>query len=365
MNRAGGALLGALLLIMLLGGLGALAVAAARLRGLTGTRALFQARARTVAEAGLERAEAGWDPIQAGQLPVGAATALPAVPSVDGAASRDTLLRLGLGLFMLRAVGEQRAPDGVLLARDAMVRLVRLEGPAVPDSIAASVGGSASITADSGILGGDAVPTSWDSLCPPPGTSGIGLDMPPNVTPGLTCVGGLCVSGTPPVATDSALPGGLFSRLGTASLPTLIARAEASVSGSLTVGPAFSGLLCDRLQSNNWGDPLFPGSQCGSYFPIVAAGPGTQVVGGAGQGLLLTTGSLLLGGGTRFFGVILAQGDLTLDDSATVYGAVMVQGSLFIAGKARVQRSRCAVERALEGAARPMRPVSRGTWRLP
>lgn len=365
MNRAGGALLGALLLIMLLGGLGALAVAAARLRGLAGDRALFQARARTVAQAGLERAEAGWDPIRAAQLPVGAAMALPSVPSVDGAASRDTLLRLGSGLFLIRSVGEQRAPDGILLARDVMLRLVRLEGPAAPDSIAASVGGGASITADSGVRGGDAVPTGWDSLCPAAGASGVGLGLPPGVIPGLTCPGGLCVSGTPPVAVDSALPGGLFSRLGTASLPTLVARTEASVGGSVTVGPVFSGLTCDRLQAANWGDPLSPGSPCGGYFPIIAASPGTQVIGGAGQGLLLATGSLQLSGGTRFFGVILAQGDLTVGDSAAVFGAVLVQGSLFIAGGARVQRSRCAVERALEGAARPLRPVSRGTWRLP
>ncbi len=365
MNRAGAALLGALLLVTLLGGLGALAVAAARLRGLAGDRALFQARARVVAEAGLERGEAGWDPILASQLAVGAALALPTGPTVDGASSRDTLLRLGRGLFMLRVVGEQRAPDGLLLARNATARLIRLEGPSVPDSIAASVGGLASVAADSGIGGGDAVPAAWDSLCASPIAAGVGLTLAQGAIPSLTCVGGVCVSGTPPIAVDSALPAGMFTRLGAATLPTLVARAEARVAGAVAIGPVPNGVLCDRLQTFNWGDPLTPGAPCGDYFPIIAASAGTQVIGGAGQGLLLATGSLVLSGDTRFHGVIFALGDLTLGDSAAVYGAVLVQGNLFVTGRARVQRSRCAIRRALEGAARPLRPVPRGTWRLP
>lgn len=365
MSRTGGALLGALLLIVLLGGLGAIAVAAGRLRGLAGDRTLSQARARTVAEAGVERAEAEWDPILAGRLGVGAAMALPQAVAVDGAGSRDTLLRLGRGVFMIRSVGEHRAPDGHLLARDGTTRIIRLEGPAISDSVAAVVAGGVTVTADSGVRGEDAVPALWDSLCPPPGAPGVGVAVAPGTGAVGACPGGQCLTGAPAVIIDSTLPAGLFTHLGAASLTALLGRAEARVAGIVTIGPVASAGVCDRLQAHNWGDPLSPGAACGDYFPIIAATPGTQVIGGAGQGLLLTTGNLVLSGATRFRGVILAQGDLLLDDAAEVSGAVLVQGSLMIRGMARVQRSQCALRRALEGSARPLRAVPRGTWRWP
>lgn len=365
MNRTGGALWGALLLIVLLGGLGGLAVAAARLRGLAGDRTLSQARARTVAEAGVERAEASWDPILAGRLGVGAAMALPPAAAVDGAGSRDTLLRLGRGVFMIRSVGEHRAPDGHLLARAGTTRIIRLEGPAISDSVAASVGGGVNVTADSGVRGEDAVPAFWDSLCPPPGVPGVGVAVAPGTGSVSACPGGLCITGAPAVVLDSTLPAGLFTHLGAASLAGLLGRAEARVAGVVTIAPVATGGVCDRRQADNWGDPLSPGAPCGDYFPIIATTPGAEVIGGAGQGLLLATGNLALSGTTRFHGVILAQGDLSLEDAAEVSGAVLVQGSLLIGGTSRVQHSQCALRRALEGSARPLRAVPRGTWRWP
>lgn len=358
-------MLGALLLIILLGGLGAIALAAARLRSLAGTHALAAAMAVTAAEAGVERADATWDPLLAGGLAVGSAVSLPPAAATPGVGSLDTLLRLGRGLYLIRSVGERRAADGHLEARAAVARLIRLEGPRTPDSVAARVGGDVTVTADSGIRGEDAIPAFWDSVCPPPAPPGMGLASAPGAAVTTPCPGGACIRGTPPAATDSALPAGLFAQVGVATPAVLASHAEAVVSGAVAPGPALTSGVCDRQQADNWGDPLAPGAPCGGYFPIIVAGPGTEVTGGAGQGLLLATGSLTLSGTSRFRGVILAQADLVLKDDAEVTGLVLVQGQLLVGGTARVMRSTCGVHRALEGSARPLRPVARGALMWP
>jgi len=365
MSRNGGALLGALLLILLLGGLGALAFAAGRLRSLAGAHALAAALAVTAAEAGVERAEAAWDPIVAGRLGIGSSTALPPRPAMNGVGSQDTLLRLGRGLYLVRSVGERRAADGHLEARAGVARLIRLEGPGIPDSVAAFVGGGVTVSADSGIRGEDAIPPFWDSVCPPATVPGIGVASAPSAGVTTLCPSGACLTGSPPASTDSALPGGLFAQMGVATPAVLVRHAEAFVSGVVVPGPALAGAVCDRQRADNWGDPLAPGAPCGDYFPIIAASPGTEVTGGAGQGLLLAAGSLTLSGTSQFRGVILALADLVLEDDAEVYGVVLVQGQLLVGGNALVQRSTCGVRRGLEGSARPLRPVARGALEWP
>jgi hypothetical protein len=365
MTRNGAALPGALLLLVLLGGLSALGLQSARLRSLAGARALARARALTVAEAGIERAAARWDPLLAGSLGQGAWQGLTPLAPSAGASSHDTLFRLGQSLFLLKAVGEQRAADGHLLARASLARLVRLESPALPDTVAAVVAAGATVTANFGVRGEDAVPAGWDSLCPPASGPRVGMAMAAGAPSLLNCPGGTCLSGSPSSATDSALPAGLFAGLGPAPLPTLIAGADLSVSGLIATGPAFVAGTCDRTSPTNWGDPDNPGSPCGSYFPLVAASGGTEILDGAGQGILVATGDLTLRGSAHFRGAVLAMGNLSLVDSAEVAGVVLVQGSLSVGGEARVLRSSCGIRRAQLGGARPHHPVPRGSWRGP
>lgn len=364
MSRTGGALPASLLLILLLGGLGGLALHTARLQRAAGAKALHHAGAQTAAAAGLERAEAAWDPIAAGRLGVGAAHGLPLAPAAGGSISHDTLLRLGAGLFLLRSAGEYRAPDGLLLARAGLARLIRLETPAVPDTAAALVGAGLQVTADSGVQGEDIVPPGWDSVCPPAGPPALAAGLPPGVSAGLACPGPVCISGAPPAGVDSSLPTSLFTGLGL-SPATLTAHADLSVSATVGLAPAATSGTCDRTQPNNWGDPASPGGPCGDYFPLVATGPGTQLVSGSGQGLLVAGGDLVLRGTVRFHGVVLAMGNVTLQDAAEVYGTVLVQGNLQVADSARLRRSSCAVQRASTGAARPHRTIPRGSWRWP
>jgi len=365
MKPNGAALPGALLLLVLLGGLSALGLHSARLRSLAGARAIAQARALTVAEAGIERAAAHWDPLVAGRLGQGSGQGLAPVAPSAGAVSHDTLFRLGQSLFLLKAVGEQRAADGHLLARASLARLVRLESPALPDTVAAVVATGASIGANFGVKGEDAIPGGWDSLCPPASGPRLGMALAAGAPSQLNCPGGTCLSGSPPSVTDSALPAGLFAGLGSIPLPILIAGADLSVSGLIAPGPAFLAGSCDRTSPINWGDPDNPGSPCGDYFPLVAASGGTEILDGAGQGILVATGDLTLRGSARFRGAVFATGNLTLMDSAEVAGVVLVQGSLSVGGEARVLRSSCAIRRAQLGGARPHRPVPRGSWRGP
>lgn len=365
MSRSGGALPAALLLIVLLGGLGGLALATARLRAVTAGRTMSQAKVVTIAESALERAEAAWDPIRAGGLGVGVAQGLSLTTPARGLVSYDSLLRLGNGLFLVRSTSQQLTSDGYLLARTALARLIRLEGPTAPDSVAALVAGGVSVASDSGIQGEDAVPAGWDSLCPPSAPPSLGLGQAPGVVASLTCPGGTCLSGVPPVAVDSGLPAALFAGLGASPMAALLAHRDVAVSGTVLLNPSQTGGLCDRTRGDNWGDPGNPGGACGRYFPIVAAGTGTEVGGGAGQGLLLAVGDLVLSGSAHFDGVVLALGDVTLEDRAEVLGVLLVQGSLRVADSARVRRSACAVQRALAGSARPLRIVPRGTWRWP
>lgn len=365
MRRTGAALPAVLLLILLLSGLGGLAVATARLRALTAARTIAQAKGLTVAEAGLDRAEARWDPILAAGLAVGAAQGLPPSAPANGTVVRDTLLRLGHSLFLARSTGEALTPDGHLLARAAVARLIRVVAPVIPDSVAALVAGGVLVAADSGIQGEDAVPAGWDLVCAPTAAADLALGHAPGAGIALTCPGGTCLSGSPQTAVDSSLPASLFSGLGVGSLAALAAHQDAGVSGPTWPAPVVAGGICDRTRGDNWGDPGAPGAPCGPYFPIVVAGTGAELTGGAGQGLLLATGDLVLSGASRFAGVVLAVGDVTLRDRAELLGTILVQGSLVVADSARIRRSVCAIRRALGGSARPLRPVPRGTLRWP
>ena len=86
---------------------------------------------------------------------------------------------------------------------------------------------------------------------------------------------------------------------------------------------------------------------------------------GVGQGVLLSVGDLEFTGVARFAGVVLAAGQVSVRDQALVQGVVLAEGGLHVEGRGRVQRSACAVRRALAGVLRPLRAVPRGFWRWP
>lgn len=367
MNRRGGALPAALLLVVLLGALALLGLGASRIRLRSGERALSLARARAAALSGIARGEAGWDQATAAGLPVGVAAPLPGTPTppLDGVESHDSLLRLGKHLFLIRSVGEHRTADGHLLAREGIARLLRVEGPGVPDSAAAIGPGPIILLADSSLSGQDVVPLGWAGRCPAPDSGRAGLIHGGlGFTPG--CASGICLSGNPAALADTLLLGGFLDRLPVAGFPILAARADLRVSlPSVTPSPQHSAGGCDRSALDNWGDPDQSTAPCGGYFPLIWVDAGTVMADGKGQGILLAAGDLTLSGVANFTGAVLARGRVQLQDQARVTGVVLAEGGLTVEGTARAERSRCAVRLAVEGAARPVRATPRGWWRWP
>lgn len=369
MNRRGGALLLALLILILLGGLASLALAASRLRARSGDRTLAQARARAAALSGLAEREAHWDPVFAQALPMGGVGALPGTPVLsDGLQRADSLLRLGASLYLLRTIGELRDGSGNLLAREGLGRLLRLEAPGIPDSAAAFVRGPVMLLADSGLSGSDQVPAGWSPTCPPPdtGASALHLGTIPAVTPVVSCPSGQCLVGAPMVVPDSALSVGFLDRLPIAGFTALAAAADHQVAVPvLTPGPVTTLGSCDASRADNWGDPVVLAAPCGTRRPLLAVGNPFRMQDGLGQGILLATGDLEFAGSAHFVGVVLAAGQVTLRDQALVEGVVLAEAGLHVEGLARLRRSTCAVHQALLGVRRPLRPVPRGFWRWP
>ena len=168
------------------------------------------------------------------------------------------------------------------------------------------------------------------------------------------CPGG-CIRGGPAVVLDSALTAARLSRLGPVSLADLLAVADHRVNGAVAApAPVLQGGECDRLAAGNWGDPAATGGPCAGWFPIVAAAPGAVILGGVGQGMLLGTGRLELGGDFRFTGVVLALGPLELRDRVVIDGAVVALDSAALHDEVAVRWSYCAVMMAGRGVSRPV-----------
>lgn len=364
MNRRGFVLPLVLLSLALMGALAGAVMLGSRLRWQSGKRSLEALQAHAVAESEVARLIAGWDPLLADSMLVGAVAAIPASSPGHGISAADSVMRLGQGLYLVGAVGLRTAADGTLLARDGIAELIRLESPTLPDSMAVSTAGPLDVTDAGQIDGIDHVPSGWTGWCPAPAAPGAGVMAAIGPSIGAHCTSGSCISGGPPIATDSALSAAVIHQRGAMSFSELLAAADHRVGGTiLSVGPVVTGGRCSITDSLNWGDPSAPSAPCGSFFPVIEAAPGTIITSGQGQGLLLATGALELAGNAAFSGVVLAAGPMLVRDQARVTGLVMAEDSLLVAGSAIVERSRCVMARVSRGAARPGKRVSRGWFR--
>ncbi len=361
MNERGLALPLTLLSLLLMSALAGVVLLSARMRWQSGERSLEALQARVHAESEVERAIGTWDPLRADSLGVGAVIPLPAGPSAPGLSARDSLLRLGVGLYLVRSVGLRTAADGTILARDGVARLVRLIAPMLPDTAAVLAAGDAEITGLAQVDGSDHTPTGWTGFCAVPGPAGVGVSLGPGARITQSCAGGACVVGSPAIGHDSTLTPARLGQLGPVPLQQAMQSADHHVDGTvIALAPSLSGSGCNQADSLNWGEPSAAGTPCSAYFPVIEARPGTRLTGGRGQGLLLAAGALELSGDVEFAGVVLGAGPVTLRDQARIEGLVVSQDSLRVEGTAIVARSSCAIGRALRGAARPSRAVERG-----
>lgn len=359
MNRAGIVLVLALVALLALALAGTAAVYAAGHASLVATARVNALRARLAAEAAARAGAARWnDSLRA------------LAPGQSVAVGDARIRRLSPGLFL--ATAEAR-DHGAVARAGFLVRVLELRESLVlfPAAVAgASVRIGAGATADAGAAA--AAPPGWDDTRCPPGLAdtlaavfgAVGL-------PGAEAPSALALDvagradGEPPTAVAPALADTLPG-LGPLSWGRLASLADRVEGGSVRIGPVLDGVACATGAAGNWGDPTHPAAPCADHFPLVVAPGDLQLLGGAGQGVLVVEGDLVVSGDTRFDGAVLAAGDVILRDSATVHGAVRSAGTITLDDEAEVDYSACALARVLLEAPaldRPFRP--RGRWRVP
>lgn len=363
MNRRGSSLLFVLIALALLGALAGLLFGFLRVSRQGGEGALRAMQVRLAAEGEVERVTAQWDP-RIDSLTIGGSFAVLTTGSPGGLRLVDSILRLSPWLYLVRVVAERRAADGALLARYGSERLGRVYRPQVPDSQAVLAVGPLVTEGSPVVSGEDLVPQGWDSVCPT--ASGTGTGVKSGSSPPTAGACDTCILGHPAAVTDTSLRGGFLDRIAGVPLADMARVAEHQVGGTVSgIGPVEAGGVCDGSAPLNWGDPGPSGTPCGTYFPLVVAQPGTRVEGGVGQGFLLGLGSLELAGNFGFNGVVFARGAVTLLDQARVAGAVLAEDTVRVVGAARIDRSRCAVSRAVNGVVWPLDGLIRSWSRGP
>jgi hypothetical protein len=364
MNRRGFTLPVALLTMALMGALAGAVMLIARLRWQSGQRSLEAFQARMAAESEVERLRAAWDPLRADSVAIGSIVAVPSAISGRGIAAYDSLIRLGHGLFLIRSAGIRSTADGAVLAREEAAGLVRLLAPRLPDSIAVVATAPVDVVGTGLVDGDDQVPAGWNGLCTVPGPPGIAVMAAPGTPIHALCGGGACIHGSPAIAVDSAQTNLALAQLGPATLADLVGHADHRVGGTLaSIQPAVSGGSCVQGDSLNWGDPASVSTPCSGYFPVIAAAPATRILSGQGQGVLVATGPLELSGNASFTGVVIARGAIVVRNQARITGLLVALDSALVEDAAVIERSRCAIGRALRGAARPSNRVERSWFR--
>ena len=366
MNRRGTSLLFVLIVLTLLGALAGVLFGFLRVSRLGGEGALRAMQVLTAADGEVARVVAQWDARLLDTLAVGGSQAVPSGMSPGGLLLVDTIRRLDATMYLVQVVAEHRRADGTILARDGAERLVTVAAPQAPDSQAVLAVGPLLTEGAPSVSGEDLVPTGWEAVCAAPSGAGAGVRSGASPPVGGTCDSGTCITGQPATARDTSLRVGFLDQLGWVPVADLVLAADKEVAGSgLEVGPSETQGVCDRESGLNWGDPASPASPCGSYLSLVVAQPGTRVEGGIGQGVLLALGSLELAGNFAFKGVVFARGQVTVRDRASVTGTVLSEDTVRVVEAGRIDRSRCAVRRALEAVARPFGGPTRSWSRGP
>jgi hypothetical protein len=135
--------------------------------------------------------------------------------------------------------------------------------------------------------------------------------------------------------------------LGLLDFSALLGDASVTVSGVGTPAPFESFGACVRSEPWNWGDPARPWGACGDFLPLRGSRGPIEMSAGAGQGVLVVDGDVVLSGGARFHGLVVASGALRLEDDAAFEGMALAAGGVYVASGAAVRGSACAAARAL------------------
>jgi hypothetical protein len=346
-------------------------VAAAHFAGVqsqrAGQRRFHQAEALAAAEYGVERVAAN-APLAAwrGMLPGATDSAGPW--TVGGAGVSVRITRLGDSLqpiVLLEGTGTAGSASGRRARRTTSLTLTLSEGRFAPLG-ALTVGGPVTVGAGANIEGADLPPSGWS--CPPGGGALPGIATPDATSVSSAACGPGCLGGAPPVSQlPAAADSSTYLSFGEVSWAQLAAGAQ-RVPPVATPSPVVSVGACLTSDPSNWGDPTrgTPPGPCEGFTPLLFAPGDLHLAGGAGQGVLLVGGDLIVSGGARFTGLIVTRGTVHAQGAGGRIEGALMAASLSgatgsIAGPLAIVHSRCAL-RAAEAAAVRLLPIPFRGW---
>ena len=367
-NERGLALLVSILAIIVVGGLLVGIASAARLENKQAHNTEEMAQAFAVTELGLGETMANW--YAGGWNSMGVRDKLPISGSApQGAGSYSgNVQRLSQELFFLDVTGVS-ARGG---ARQRLGTFVKVRPLNVQIEASLTTRGAVRRNGNGAISGMDIPPPGWGACTAPENRAGIRVS-----DPGLVDDGGCpsCIEGSPPIQGDPSIDDDTFLNYGDldwAGLASMATKTGFTLHNP-GVGPSFNGDgSCNTGDVENWGDPLNPGSTCGSHFPIIYA-PGDLILnGGAGQGILLVEGDLSVQGQFEFYGILIVRGSMKTQGGSA--GAIHFRGAVMaanvdlednqVAGNAQIQYSSCVIQRVETSAGVGAQLRSRGWLQL-
>ena len=367
-NERGIALLVSILAIVVVGGLLIGIATASRLENRQAHNTEEMAQAFAVTELGLGETMANWH--AGGWNSMGVMEELAVSGSApEGAGSYSgNVQRLSQELFFVDVTGLS-ARGG---ARQRLGTFVKLRPLNVDIEASLTTRGPVRRNGNGAINGMDVPPGGWGACAATENKAGVRVP-----DPGLVDDGGCpsCIDGNPPIEGDPSIDDDTFFNFGDLDWASLTSMATKTGFTLLNpdVQPSFNGDgSCNTADVENWGDPLNPGSTCGSYFPIMYAPGNLNLNVGVGQGVLLVEGDLFVQGRFEFYGIVIVRGSMKTEGGGA--GAIHFRGAVMaanvdlednrIGGNAQIQYSSCVVQSVKASAGLGSQLRSRGWLQL-
>jgi hypothetical protein len=331
-----------------------------------------------VAEVGVGRQVATWDPATLNVTPVypaGSVTLADAATATGVYSGR--ILKLNANLYLIDVTAQDSVSRSGRLgasggARQRVGLLTRIKPLQIDIQASLTTQGGANLSGNAAVDGSDHTPPGWVD-CDPVSDSMAGI----RVNGPVTTSGNAVVVGDPQVMQDPTLNDSTFTTFGDVTYAQLAARATLVVQpASIQTAPSLNGDgTCNKTDFRNWGDGISQNAPCSNYFPIiyVPGANGTTTLNGVqGQGILLIDGNLAVQGSYEFFGIVIVRGSLTTagggSTDAHFWGGVMAQNVDLdlqnLSGKATLNFSKCAIIQALQMTQPTVPMVSRGWAQL-
>jgi len=397
-DEQGMALILAVFGLVVIGALVAGSFFVSRVEQVSGYNTVWATQAGEAAEAGLGYAMSpNLDPMTYENLPVWSSaapvehvTSGSGIPGMSTVVYVDSIRRLNNTVFLVRSTGRRVSAGGQVLATQTLAQLIRLAKPTIGVNAAVTVQDPIKFNGNSFEVNGyNSYPPGWGAGdCPTGQPQGGNTDdvvgIRSSTETGMSGADADNVAGFPAsaVENDPTITSDTFRDFLDYTYWTLAGQPGVKVLELETpyngVAPVIDGTqspaVCDKASPLNLGEPRRDAgsvTQCYGFFPVVH-GTGARLnfaSGTRGQGILLVDGDLELVGGFEWTGLILVRGQMKVTGTGNkITGAVLTEGvdietAGAIGGNAEVTFSKCAIDRAVNGAAQPA-PVSRGWAQL-